>query len=180
MPQTVSVNELTDIVARIFLCHGVSEDNVTPVALTVTAAERDGSLSHGLLRLPGYVATLRSGWVDGRAVPVVVDAAPGLVAIDAANGFAQPGLHASSPLFRDKARRQGIAAAAIRDSHHFARCGPTSSRLPRKVLSSLRWSTGGSTWRSGRASKRYSAPTRWRLPARVRGTNRWYGTRPRA
>src|SRR5437764_2943678 len=83
-----------------------------------------GSLSHGLLRLPGYVATLKSGWVDGQAVPVVADAAPGLVATDAANGFAQPALRTSAPLLRDKARRQGIAAAAIRDSHHFAALWP--------------------------------------------------------
>jgi delta1-piperideine-2-carboxylate reductase len=89
-----------------------------------SASERDGSLSHGLLRLPGYVATLKSGWVDGRAVPVVIDAAPGLVATDAADGFAQPALHASAPLLRDKARHQGIAAVAIRDSHHFAALWP--------------------------------------------------------
>jgi delta1-piperideine-2-carboxylate reductase len=124
MPQTVSVGELADLVARIFVRHGVSRDNAAPVAETVVAAERDGSLSHGLLRLPGYVATLQSGWVDGRAVPVVADAAPGLVATDAANGFAQPALCASAPLLRDKARRQGIAALAIRDSHHFAALWP--------------------------------------------------------
>src|SRR5215472_9685514 len=31
-----------------------------PVAETVVAAERDGAVSHGLLRLPGYVSTLKS------------------------------------------------------------------------------------------------------------------------
>ena len=90
MPQTVSVGELTDLVVRIFLRHGVSADNAGPVAETVVAAERDGTASHGLLRLPGYVATLKSGWVDGQAMPVVIDAAPGLVATDACNGFASP------------------------------------------------------------------------------------------
>ena len=124
MPQTVSVGELTDLVVRVFLRHGVSADNAGPVAETVVAAERDGAASHGLLRLPGYISTLKSGWVDGRAVPVVTDAAPGLVATEAANGFAQPALRASAPLLRDKARRQGIAAVAIRNSHHFAAVWP--------------------------------------------------------
>src|SRR5690349_2269646 len=124
MPHTVSVAELTDIVLRIFLRHGVAADNAGPVAETVVAAERDGAASHGLLRLPGYVSTLESGWVDGRAIPVVTDAAPGLVATEAANGFAQPALRASAKLLRDKARRQGIAAAAIRNSHHFAAVWP--------------------------------------------------------
>jgi delta1-piperideine-2-carboxylate reductase len=124
MPQNVSVGELSDLVTRVLLRHGVSPDNAGPVAETVVAAERDGTASHGLLRLPGYIATLKSGWVDGRAVPVVADAAPGLVATEAANGFAQPALRASAPLLRDKARRQGIAAAAIRNSHHFAAVWP--------------------------------------------------------
>lgn len=124
VPNTVSVPELTDTVLRIFVRHGVTPDNAAPVAETVVAAERDGALSHGLLRLPGYVSTLKSRWVDGRAVPVVADAAPGLVATDAANGFAQPALRASAKLLRDKARRQGIAALAVRDSHHFAALWP--------------------------------------------------------
>jgi len=124
MPQTVSVGELTCLVVRVFLRHGVSAENAGPVAETVVAAERDGAVSHGLLRLPGYVLTLKSGWVDGRAVPVVTDAAPGLVATEAANGFAQPALRASAPLLREKARRQGIAAVAIRNSHHFAAVWP--------------------------------------------------------
>jgi delta1-piperideine-2-carboxylate reductase len=124
MPHTVSVGELTDLVVRVFLRHGVSQENAGPVAETVVAAERDGAASHGLLRLPGYVSTLKSGWVDGRAIPQVTDAAPGLVATEAANGFAQPALRASMPLLRDKARRQGIAAVAVRDSHHFAAVWP--------------------------------------------------------
>jgi len=124
MPRTVSVVELTDLVTRVFRRHGVSAENADPVAETVVAAERDGAASHGLLRLPGYVSTLKSGWVDGRAVPVVTDAAPGLVATDAANGFAQPALRASAPLLREKARRLGIAAVAIRYSHHFAAVWP--------------------------------------------------------
>src|ERR1700676_4852993 len=124
MPQNVSVGELSDLVTWVLLRHGVSPGNAGPVAETVVAAERDGTASHGLLRLPGYIATLKSGWVDGRAVPVVVDAAPGLVATEAANVFAHPAWRAGAPLLRDKARRQGIAAAAIRNSHHFAAVWP--------------------------------------------------------
>lgn len=76
------------------------------------------------MRLPGYVASLNSGWVDGTAVPAVVDAAPGLVVTDAANGFAQPALRASAAMLCAKARAQGIAALAIRNSHHFAALWP--------------------------------------------------------
>ena len=124
MQHTVSVDELTELVIRVLVRHGTSPENAEPVADTVVSAERDGSASHGLLRLPGYVATLKSGWVDGCAAPVVDDAAPGLVTTEAGNGFAQSALRASAALLRQKARSQGIAAVAIRNSHHFGAVWP--------------------------------------------------------
>jgi delta1-piperideine-2-carboxylate reductase len=53
-------------------------------------------------------------------VPKVRDAGPGLVAVDANNGFAQVALADGRDLVTAKARTQGIAAIAIRNSHHFA------------------------------------------------------------
>jgi delta1-piperideine-2-carboxylate reductase len=122
--RTLTVAELTSLVVAAFERHGTSPANARAVAAVVVAAERDGSRTHGLFRMAGYVSTLKSGWVDGRATPVVTDAAPGLVAVDAANGFAQPALAAGRPLLVAKARSQGIAALAIRNSHHFAALWP--------------------------------------------------------
>ncbi|MBI3514002.1 MAG: Ldh family oxidoreductase [Proteobacteria bacterium] len=124
MAVVLTVEALTDVVAQVLVRHGMSPGNARIVAAVVVAAERDGSRSHGLLRLPGYVATLKSGWVDGTAVPDVVDAAPGLVATDARNGFAQVALAASRTVLEAKARAAGIAALAIRNSHHFAALWP--------------------------------------------------------
>jgi delta1-piperideine-2-carboxylate reductase len=170
MPQTVSVRELTDLVVRVFLRHGVSAENAGPVAETVVAAERDGAASHGLLRLPGYVSTLKSGWVDGRAVPVVADAAPGLVATEAANGFAQPALRAGTPLLREKARRQGIAAVAIRNSHHFAAVWPDIEPFAVEGFIALAMVNGRQRIVVWAASASCSAPARWRLPVRAPAT----------
>ncbi len=78
----------------------------------------------GYFRIPGYVSTLDSGWVNGKAVPVVEDVASGFVAVDAGNGFAQPALAAARPLLVAKARSAGIAILAIRNSHHFAALWP--------------------------------------------------------
>jgi LDH2 family malate/lactate/ureidoglycolate dehydrogenase len=43
---------------------------------------------NGLARLPAYIPTLDSGWVDGAAAMVVEDRAPAIVRVDARNGFA--------------------------------------------------------------------------------------------
>jgi delta1-piperideine-2-carboxylate reductase len=120
----VEIAALHDLVGRILGHSGMSAENAAIVAGVVVAAERDGAASHGLFRLRGYLATLRSGWVDGTAVPVVTQAAPGLVLADARNGFAQVALEAAHAQLCAAARAQGIAALCISNSHHFAALWP--------------------------------------------------------
>jgi delta1-piperideine-2-carboxylate reductase len=124
MIPNMSFSELSSLIERILVNHGLAQDNAGVIAEVVAAAERDGSFSHGLTRLKGYVSTLESGWVDGAALPIVTDAAPGLVVTDANNGFAQIALAKSRPLLIEKARKQGVAVLAIRNSHHYAALWP--------------------------------------------------------
>ncbi|MCY1411120.1 Delta(1)-pyrroline-2-carboxylate/Delta(1)-piperideine-2-carboxylate reductase [compost metagenome] len=77
-----------------------------------------------MFRIPGYVSTLASGWVDGKAVPEVTDIASGYLRVDAKGGFAQPALAAARELLVEKARSAGIAVLAIHNSHHFAALWP--------------------------------------------------------
>ena len=120
----LSSAQLTQLLRRIFIRHGTSETVAQVLAENCANAERDGAHSHGVFRIPGYVSTLDSGWVNGKAVPIVEDVASGFVRVDAANGFAQPALHAARALLVDKARSAGIAVLAIRNSHHFAALWP--------------------------------------------------------
>ncbi|KII37323.1 Ldh family oxidoreductase [Pseudomonas fluorescens] len=122
--QNLSLAELTALLEKIFLRHGTSADVARVLAENCAGAERDGAHSHGVFRIPGYVSTLKSGWVNGQAVPVVEDVASGFVRVDAQNGFAQPALSAARSLLVEKARSAGIAVLAIRNSHHFAALWP--------------------------------------------------------
>lgn len=115
---------LVTLLARIFRSNGVSGVAADILARNCAAAERDGAMSHGLFRMAGYVSTLRSGWVDGRAAPLVEDVGASFLRVDAANGFAQPALAAATPLALEKARATGACVVAIRRSHHFAALWP--------------------------------------------------------
>ncbi|UMZ14460.1 Ldh family oxidoreductase [Pseudomonas sp. MPFS] len=115
---------LTHLLQRIFLRHGTSAEVARVLADNCARAQRDGSHSHGVFRIPGYLSSLASGWVDGQAVPQVEDVAPGVVAVDAAGGFAQPALAAAREALVSKTRSAGIAVLAIRNSHHFAALWP--------------------------------------------------------
>jgi len=120
----LSFSDLTQLLRQIFLRHGTSVEVADILAHNCATAQRDGAHSHGTFRIPGYLSTLASGWVDGKARPVVEDVASGYVAVDAAGGFAQPALAAARGLLVTKAREAGIAVLAIRNSHHFAALWP--------------------------------------------------------
>ncbi|MBC3453266.1 Ldh family oxidoreductase [Pseudomonas mosselii] len=120
----VPFNELRALLQSIFERHGCSAAVAAVLAHNCASAQRDGAHSHGVFRIPGYVSTLASGWVDGRAEPQVSDLAPAYVRVDAKGGFAQPALAAARPLLVEKARTAGIAVLAIHNSHHFAALWP--------------------------------------------------------
>lgn len=121
---TLALPDLEDTLRKIFERNGCSPTTASILAANCAAAEAAGSYSHGIFRIDGYVSTLRSGWVDGQAVPSVETPAPGYVHVDAKNGFAQCALAAARETFVSRVRSQGIAFLAIRDSHHFAALWP--------------------------------------------------------
>ncbi|NVZ71290.1 Ldh family oxidoreductase [Pseudomonas costantinii] len=120
----IGFTELVALLHAIFVNHGTSPEVAAILARNCASAERDGAHSHGIFRIPGYLSTLASGWVNGTAKPVVSDVASGFVRVDAGNGFAQPALEAARPLLVEKARSAGIALLAIHNSHHFAALWP--------------------------------------------------------
>lgn len=120
----VPFNELRALLQSIFERHGCSAAVAAVLAHNCASAQRDGAHSHGVFRIPGYVSTLASGWVDGRAEPQVTDLAPAYLRVDAKGGFAQPALAAARPLLVEKTRTAGIAVLAIHNSHHFAALWP--------------------------------------------------------
>ena len=99
---------------------GCDSDNASAVARTISHAERDGCVSHGLFRLPGYLKALKSGKVNGRADPKVEPLAPSVVRVDGDLGFA-PLAHerGRDPLIR-LAKETGLAAQPIIRTHHFS------------------------------------------------------------
>lgn len=64
---TMTLDEVSNLARDCLSANGCDDDNATAIAATVMAAERDGAASQGLFRIPGYVASLRSGKVNGAA-----------------------------------------------------------------------------------------------------------------
>ena len=133
-PVRMTLDEVHALAAGAFLANGGSPEQSRAVADTVTAAERDECKSHGLFRVPGYVASIRSGKVDAAAEPKVERLAPAVVKVDGCNGFAPLALEAGREPLVELAREMGIAALAVTNTHHFAALWPETEALAERGL----------------------------------------------
>ena len=120
----VEYGELLAMVLRALTENGYDERIASPIARTIVDCERDGVSSHGLLRLPGFVESVRSGWADGRVLPSIVSESPSMRVVDARNGFTHLALEESRKDLSAMARKTGTAILLIRNAHHFAALWP--------------------------------------------------------
>ena len=117
---TLTLDEVRTLATQVLTENGCNAANADAVAAVITAAERDGCHSHGLMRLAGYVASLKSGKVNGHANPQVEQLAPSVVRVNGDSGFAPLALERGRDALIEAARTNGIAAMALVDVHHFA------------------------------------------------------------
>ncbi len=104
--------------------HGFAAEVAAPIARTIVACERDGTLSHGLLRLPGYIEAVGTGWADGKALPERVSTSPSMIVADACNGFTHLALAHCREELTMQAAVTGCSVLLIRNAHHFAALWP--------------------------------------------------------
>ena len=124
MAVRITYPDLVERVRGALVANGFAAEVAAPIARTIAACERDGTLSHGLLRLPGYIEAVRTGWADGKALPVRVSQSPAMVVVDAHNGFTHLALAQSRADLALRATAAGCAILLIRNAHHFAALWP--------------------------------------------------------
>src|SRR5712671_4167835 len=110
---SLSLDEIGALANRVFSQNGCDEANTAALVRTVVTAERDGSMSHGLFRVPGYVASLRSGKVNGKASPKVGHRTPVIVNVDGDNGYAPLAIERGVPALVEAAKKMGVAVMSM-------------------------------------------------------------------
>ncbi len=130
----VTLDEIKKLVTDVFLKQGCNKKNANALANTITKAEEDGSSSHGLFRVPGYVASLKSGKVNGNASPKLEKITPVILKCDADNGFASTAHEFSLPKLVDAAKTNGVAVLSIKGCYHFAALWPETEYLAQQNL----------------------------------------------
>ncbi|HEX2082251.1 MAG TPA: Ldh family oxidoreductase, partial [Xanthomonadaceae bacterium] len=169
---TLTLTGAEELVVHTLTRCRTSEPNARTVARALGAAEADGLKGHGLSRLPSYAAQAKIGKVDGFAVPALAQPRPGLLGVDAAHGFAYPALELVVNALPPVVRANGIAAAAIRRSHHCGAAGHPVERLADAGLVALMFANtpaaiapwGGSTPLLGTNPIAFACPLPGRAP----------------
>jgi (2R)-3-sulfolactate dehydrogenase (NADP+) len=126
---TISIAEARHRVEKTLMANGVTADNAESVARALVEAEIDGQSGHGLRRVASYAAQAAAGKVNGHAVPVIEEVAPGALRVDVANGFYYPAFDRVAGRLPQMAKTQGIAMAGFYRSHHCGVAGHSVERL---------------------------------------------------
>ena len=133
----MTLKEIESLTRDVFKGNGCDAANTEALVATVVGAERDGSGSHGLFRVPGYVASLRSGKVNGAADPSVKWVTPTSVHVEGDNGFGPLAIERGVPALAEAAAEYGIANMAITNSYHFAALWPETEALAARQLAAI-------------------------------------------
>lgn len=115
----LSIDELTELATRALKKAGASRATAQATAQALVAAETEGLSSHGLSRVALYAQHLRQGRVDGKARPRIVKKKGAACLVDAAGGLAFPACALAVKEAIKRAKRYGVAFAAVTNSHHF-------------------------------------------------------------
>jgi len=126
---SISLDEIYDLAKKTLLFNGCDEENANILSDTIMRAERDGSLSHGLFRLPAYVAALKSKKVNGKSRPEVKKISPSVIKVLGNSAFAPMVLKVGLPELIKLAKETGVAVLAITNSHHMAAMWPETEAI---------------------------------------------------
>ena len=125
----LSLDEIYSLAKNVMLANGCDTANAEALADIICWAERDGSHSHGLFRVPGYVKALRSGKVDGKAKPTIRHLTPAVLQVDGHGCFAPLAQAVGLPALAEATEKIGIAALSLVGVHHFAALWPETEYL---------------------------------------------------
>lgn len=120
----VTADQLRELSRSLLTSCGTPSDSASVVADGLVNANLAGHDSHGVLRLPSYLAGVEQGHITPDSVPLLVSTSSATAIIDAAKGWGQPAMWLAVENVLALTREFGVAAAVVRNSYHIGRVAP--------------------------------------------------------
>lgn len=162
--------------SHVLLSWGVPSDATKIIADVMVDTDLSAIDSHGISMLPVYEGRVVKGEIDVTAAPAVVQEGDAHALIDARQGLGHPAAVMAARMAADKARASGVAAVAVRGSHHYGACGYYVRSISEQGLLGLTATTtrtvavvptGGAEPRLGTNPLAFAAPTSRGFPVAV-------------
>lgn len=99
--------------------NGVPRENAAIVARCLVEADLRGVDTHGINRLPGYMARIREGVLDPKASPTLRQVTPVVAQVDVHNGFGFRRAHMGMAAAVKMAKDMGIGMVSVKHLNHF-------------------------------------------------------------
>jgi len=141
MPQ-LTVGIAVAKAAQLLQDAGVPADQAEVTARCIVASDRWGIGSHGLMRLPFYLARLKAGGISPTAQLKTVTDLPSLVVFDGDDGLGHWQLQKAAEIASERALVNGVAAVGVGRSNHCGALGIYVWPMINRGLVGIAFSTG--------------------------------------
>ena len=120
---TLQADELEATTKRIFQGAGSSEKEAGVISRYLVTANLMGHDSHGVIRIPQYLADVKRGNCVPDAALEVVQETPATVVLNANWGYGQTAATTAMEMAMDKAGKQAVSSVGIHNCNHIGRLG---------------------------------------------------------
>lgn len=115
----VNASEARTFVEQILIGNGVPKENAVVVAKCLIEADLRGVDTHGMNRIPSYMARIRQNVLNAGATPTIRQITPAVAQVDGHNGFGFLAAHKGMAAAISMANEIGIGMVSVKHSNHF-------------------------------------------------------------
>ncbi|MDH6233278.1 delta1-piperideine-2-carboxylate reductase [Mesorhizobium soli] len=133
----LSESDLMALTTDFLLSHGLNIPQAHSLARILVVAQRDGSWSHGLQRLPGTLDTMSHPRFNKAADPAPESVSAAAVRIDAQYGFSCLAAERGIDAMVEKTKQIGIGLLAVKNGFHSTALWPLIERIAEAGLVGL-------------------------------------------
>ncbi|HUZ70267.1 MAG TPA: Ldh family oxidoreductase [Candidatus Saccharimonadales bacterium] len=138
----LAASSATDLVVCLLAAYGVPRSQAQSVANHLIEADLSGVPSHGILRLPQYVAQLGTGELVADAQPVVRGGGSECIDVDGFRCFGQVACETAVRELVKSMKHRTLGLATVKNAGHSGRLGAYAEALGREGLLSMLFCSG--------------------------------------
>jgi len=136
---TIAPDRLEALATRIFAALGVPEGDARWVATLLVRANLRGHDSHGVIRIPQYVGSIRKGETNPRPAMKLLRDTTTTAVVDGDLGLGQVAARRATEVALEKASRQGLAGVGVHRSNHIGRLADYAEMAAERGFVGLVW-----------------------------------------